>query len=170
MCECDHSISFILVHPMQQQLAFAQLDQLWHASSRNTVVILAKGTPMWHCGRIPSLQELDDERALWSTRDPSRSDDYAGWAREPATWTQLPPTKLELQTQRDLKTADFALRSLRQFTEDYCQCQHDLMKRTVRAWALLRGLDGVVRANSDENEVMIVRPKSDLILSAATPL
>jgi len=170
MCERGHSISFILVHPMQQQLAFAQLDQLWHASSRNTVVILAKGTLMWHCGRIPSLQELDDERALWSTRDPSRADDYAGWAREPATWTQLPPTKLELQTQKDLKTADFALRSLRQFTEDYCQCQHDLMKRTVRAWALLRGLDGVVRANRDENEVMIVRPKSDLILSAATPL
>lgn len=155
---------------MQQQLAFAQLDQLWHASSRNTVVILAKGTRMWHCGRIPSLQELDDARALWSTRDPSRADDYAGWAREPATWTQLPPTKLELQTQRDLKTADFALRSLLQFTEDYCQHQHDLMKRTVRAWALLKGLDGVVRANSDENEVMIVRPKSDLILSAATPL
>lgn len=144
--------------------ALVELTRIWDASGASKVVTIPERTELWHCGRIPSIAHLDGSRALWTTRNRERSDVYAGFAREPASWTKHLPTKLEFIVKRELRAADFALQSLLEFTRNHCSCQHEIMKRTLHAWMKLHNFDAVVRLNRDADEVVVARPTADLHL------
>jgi len=115
------------------------------------------------------MAHIDSSRALWTTRNPERSDLYAGFAREPG-WPDLPPTMLEFRVRRELRAADFASQSLRDFMWNYCDCQHPVMKSMLHAWMRQNKFDAVVRLNTDPDEVVLANPAEDLLLTAATPL
>lgn len=149
--------------------ALNELTRLWHEAG-GAELSLRQGSRIWHCGRIPSAQEMDDGKALWCTGNFAKSDDYAGWAKAPLPGAQHHATKLELETRRDLRAADFAMLSLRKFTQDHCRSHHDLMKHALRTWLMANELDAVVRINRDEDEVVIARPATDLIIRSALPL
>lgn len=150
--------------------AMKALDQLWQASTGSATEDLAEGTRLWHCGRIATTAHIDADRALWTTREASRADDYVGWAKEPASWTSIAATRLELAVTQPLRAADFAAHSLMKFTVEHCGSRHDQMKRTLRAWLVEHGLQAAVALNSDPNEVVIVFPARDLTIVAASAL
>ncbi|MFN7816286.1 MAG: hypothetical protein ACK5OQ_08550, partial [Burkholderiales bacterium] len=66
------------------------------------------------------------------------------------------------QTVRELRLADFGKASMGNFTEKFCNAEHDLMKRAVLAWIRRRGFDGIVSINGGADEVVISRPVADL--------
>lgn len=149
--------------------ALEELTRLWHKAG-GAELLIGQGTRLWHCGRIPSIQEMDDDRALWCTGNLAKSDDYAGWAKAPTRGVQHRATKLELEVRRDLRAADFAMQSLLMFTQNHCRAQHDLMKLTLRTWLSANGFDAAARTNRDEDEVVVVRPASDLVIATAVHL
>ena len=102
------------------KVALEELTRIWSASSNSRLVNVGTGTRLWHCGRIPSFEHLDGERALWTTCNADRADVYVGFAWEPASWTANPPTQLELVVCKELRAADFAAHSLVRFTQEYC--------------------------------------------------
>lgn len=147
-----------------------ELTRIWETASRSGTEVLPAGLVIWHCGCIPSLSEMDNSRALWTTRDDSTAAGYEGFARESAQWAKHPAVKLELQLRRPLKAADFASASLLAFTHEYCGCDHPTMKTALRSWMVEKGFDAVVRLNADPTEVVISWPAADLILQKATRL
>jgi hypothetical protein len=150
--------------------AMAELMQFWHQSSGSAVEELPAGMLVWHCGGIPSASELDDAKALWTSRDACAAADYEGTARENARWSRHPATRLELELRRPLKAADFASRSLRPFTQQHCDCNHNTMKMLLRMWMQSQGFDAIVRLNGDPTEVVVARPAADLTVRAAVAL
>jgi len=150
--------------------AMAELTRIWHRSSGSAVEELPAGMLVWHCGCIPSASDLDDAKALWTAREAAAAADYEGTARENSRWSKHPPTKLEFELRRPLKAADFASQSLRPFTQQYCNCNHDSMKAILRKWMLAEGFDAIVRLNSDPTEVVVARPAADLVVRVAVPL
>lgn len=160
------------IFPGHQQVATAALDELtslWRKAG-GAEQLVGQGTGLWHCGRIPSIQEMDDGQALWCTKSLAKSDDYAGWAKAPTRGVHHRPTKLELEVRRDLRAADFAMHSLLMFTQNHCRANHDLMKLTLRTWLAKHGFDAAIRTNRDADEVVLVRPASDLVIRNAEPL
>jgi hypothetical protein len=150
--------------------AMSELTRIWEQASGSATEELPAGLVIWHCGCIPSVSEIDDSRALWTTRDASTAAGYEGFARESAQWAKHPAVKLELQLRRPLKAADFASASLLAFTREHCGSDHSRMKTALRSWMVEQGFGAVVRLNSDPTEVVISSPAADLVLQTATRL
>lgn len=146
------------------------LSDIWARVGNSAIETLPMGTAVWHSGHIPSMTDMDDKRALWTTRSEAHNSDYVGTARETAKWRNAQPTRLALETVRTLNCADFNSASLHNFTMEQCDCNHDLMKQSVRAWCVENGFDAIVRLNSDPTEVVFAYPRSSLRLMAALAL
>lgn len=150
--------------------AMKELTRIWQEESSAGTEELPFGLVLWHCGCIPSHSEIDNARALWTTRDDSKAAGYEGFARESAQWANHPAMRLELQLRRPLKAADFAMASLLAFTREYCGHNHSTMKTALDSWMVEKGFDAVVRLNSDPTEVVISSPAANLDLQKATRL
>lgn len=149
--------------------ALAALDATWFGNSRRTR-LLQQGTRLWHGGVIGPNWPLDNRKGLWTTMNDHKKDRYNGWARDDAARYCLAPYLLEFETRRALRLADLNRHSMKQFTDNFCNGQHDLMKSTVLAWIANHGLDGIVSINGDDDEVVICYPVADLKQVDETPL
>ena len=147
----------------------AALTAIWEAAGSKSQQLEA-GQQLWHCGEVVTTADLDDERALWTTRDEALQDNYAGWAKESARLGAKPAHKATLATQRELRAADFDSASLLEFTATYCEAQHGNMKRAVRDWMLAKGFDAIVRLNRDPSEVVLAKPRSQAAVIGAAAL
>ncbi len=149
--------------------ALAVLTAIWQASGSKSLQLQA-GQQLWHCGEVVTTADLDDERALWTTRDEELQDYYAGWAKESARLGAKPAHKATLATETELRAADFDSASVLDFTATYCGAQHGQMKRIVRDWMLAQGFDAIVRLNRDPSEVVLARPRSQAAVIGAVAL
>lgn len=146
-----------------------ELGRIWDQAG-SLVENLSPGLRVYHSGHIPTMALMDDERALWTTRSEERKTHYVGSAREAVKWSKHAATLLTLAVRRDLKAADFDSVSLLLFTRTFCNHEHNQMKVAVRSWCIRNGFDAVVRLNSDPTEVVLVRPKTSLVLVHAQAL
>lgn len=96
------------------------------------------------------------------TIDNSKKGHYNGWAKADAVRSGKTPFLREFEAVKDLRLAHFNRVSLKQFTEDLCKGQHDLMKSAVIAWIGSHGLDGIISINGNDDEVVVCRPVDDL--------
>ena len=146
------------------------LTDIWLTNSSSAIKFIDIGTELWHCGRIPSSEHIDNNLALWTSCNPDHQDHYVGSARSPDFIRAHPPTKLRLSTVRKLKAADFNTASLLDFTKRHCSTNHQIMKETLRAWCVDNGLDAVVSINRGPDEVVIIYPADDLKIVDAVSL
>lgn len=146
-----------------------ELEKIWEQAG-SLVESVSPGLRVYHSGHIPTMDQMDDERALWTTRSEDCKTHYVGSAREAVKWAKHAATLLTLEVSRELKAADFDSASLLAFTKSYCNYDHNQMKVAVRTWCIRNRFDAVVRLNSDPTEVVLVRPKSSLSLVHAQPL
>ena len=149
-------------HTQPVTTAKQALTDVWLNNSNCAIKFIEIGTELWHCGRIPSYEHIDNNLALWTTCNPDHQDHYAGSAKSPDFIRAYPPTKLKLSTVKKLKAADFNTASLLSFTEQHCSTNHQIMKATLRAWCVDQGLDAVVSINRGPDEVVIIYPADDL--------
>jgi len=156
------------VAPCDEVRAVA-LTRIWadHGEVRET---MPEGTTLWHGGTVTKADEIDDARSLWCTRNGNDADRYDGQARQDAQRAGLQPYRLTLATARPLELANFGGASLRQFTRDHCDSQHELMKTALRDWCLVNRFDGVLNINCNLDEVVICRPAQDLIVKVTESL
>ena len=138
------------------------LTDIWLNNSNCAIDFIDIGTELWHCGRIPSFEHIENNLALWTTRNPDHQDHYVGSAKSPNSFRPYQPTKMKLSTLRNLKAADFNTASLLDFTVQHCATNHQIMKETLRAWCVDQGLDAVVSINRGPDEVVIIYPADDL--------
>lgn len=149
-------------HTQSVTTAKQALTDVWLNNSNCAIKFIEIGTELWHCGRIPSSELIDNNLALWTTCNPDHQDHYVGSAKSSDIFRAYPPTKLKLITVRKLKAADFNTASLLGFTEQHCSTNHQIMKETLRAWCVDQGLDAVVSINRGPDEVVIIYPADDL--------
>jgi len=159
------------LHAPEFKLAMQALTTIWSSHGCRTER-LPPGLQLWHCGLVAGPQDLDEQRALWTTRGSERQDWYADSAREQAKLEAMAPTphKLSFATACELKAADFGSLSLRGFTIEHCGTMHGRMKARLRQWMLENGFDAVVRVNGDPTEVVIARPRSALVCLGVSAL
>lgn len=160
------------VAPRDEQSATeraAALTRIWldGGAVRET---MPEGTPLWHAGTVSKAEEMDDARSLWCTRDINCANHHDGWARQDGRREGLQSYRLTLTTARPLELANFGGASLNKFTLDRCDHQHDRMKNALREWCLANSFDGVLNINCGSDEVVICRPRKDLIVKAAASL
>lgn len=146
------------------------LTRIWELAGGDKFEILSPGLLVYHSGHIPTMDEMDDERALWTTRSEMCKTNYVGSARECVKSSKHPATLLTLTTNQELKAADFNSVSLMKFIEDHCNFEHSQMKVAIRNWCIQNWFDAIVRLNCDPTEVVFVRPKTSLSLLHAQPL
>lgn len=149
--------------------ALDALTDIWMQAG-GLSVMLPSALALWHCGAISCQADLDDDRALWTTRDPAKQDYYVGWAKEGNRWMTVQAHKCLLTTNRLLRAADFDSASLSAFTTEHCGAMHDRMKVALRAWIIANGFSAAVRLNSDASEVVLTHPRSQATLAQRTLL
>jgi hypothetical protein len=154
---------------MTSQTIHDALTSVWQ-SAGGGVELLLKDMRLWHCGRIKSTDQIDNQSTLWTTRIEANRLHYAAIAQSPCDWTENPAAAIELRTCVELIAADFAGSSLLDFTRDYCDCKHPLMSRALRDWCLSLGFGAIVRLNGGHDEVVFSTPRSSLKVVASTPL
>jgi hypothetical protein len=146
---------------LQWPPATVAIDVIW-SENGSGVIRLPKGTSLWHAGLVGPQQPLNDERGLWLTNESSLRHNYSECAGQYARQIGAAAFLREFQTVRELRLADFGKASMGNFTEKFCNAEHDLMKRAVLAWIRRRGFDGIVSINGGADEVVISRPVADL--------
>lgn len=148
--------------PQPMTPAIQALTDIWLKNSNYAIQVIDIGTELWHCGRIPTSEHIENNNALWTTRNADHQNHYVGSAKSPNSFRPYQPTKLQLSTLRKLKAADFNTASLLDFTVQHCATNHQIMKETLRAWCVGQGLDAIVSINRGPDEVVIVYPADDL--------
>lgn len=150
--------------------AIQALTDIWTLAGHAGIEFLRKGTAVWHSGLITTMAEMDDHKALWTTRSADCQTTYCNSARADSAYAKKPAALLMMTLNTDLRAADFNSASLLKFTQDYCNSSHDQMKATLRAWCIHYKFDAVVRLNSDATEVVVVKPATSLSLITSQPL
>lgn len=132
--------------------------------------MLPTGLQLWHCGAVANAGDLDDDQALWTTRDPDRQYLYAESARATCKYLKKPPHLSALVTRQPLYAADFASSSLGEFTATICRTQHERMKQFLRQWMLENDFDVIVRLSGDPSEVVLAMPGVQASVTSSVPL
>ncbi|MFJ2492402.1 hypothetical protein ACIOV9_12765 [Pseudomonas iridis] len=145
---------------MSQRLS--ALDQTWFEAGKSYVQ-LSKGTKLWHAGVIGPDNHPKNDCPIWTTNDLGSKGDYIGFARNYGKQINRKPFLTEFVTTRELKLADFNCESLSDLTLRLCGANHDRMKAAVGQWLEINNLDGIVRVNRVDDEVVIRSPAKDIL-------
>jgi len=110
-------------HTQPVTTAKQALTDVWLNNSNCAIKFIDIGTELWHCGRIPSSEHIDNNLALWTTCNPDHQDHYVGSAKSPDSTRAYPPTKLRLSTVRKFRHPDprgILDGTLHQRVDDFC--------------------------------------------------
>jgi hypothetical protein len=147
-----------------------EILKIWVSAGKKTKT-LPKGFLLWHAGEIGPAFPVRDDRALWSTCLATEATHYNERARQDfARGDSQKPYLTNFETVRALNAVEFDGKSFRDFTFNFCKSNHDAMRSKVTAWLEKNGFEAAIGTNGGKNEVVILKPESDLAIINQTPV
>jgi hypothetical protein len=142
-------------------MPISALTTIWQ-KNQGGIQIVSSGMPLWHCGHIACLADVNDGLALWTTRSEEKKRVYESSARQNVPFIYPTAALLSLKLKHNIRVANFNEASLLAFTIDYCGFSHDRMKQALRQWCQVNSIDGIVSLNGDADEVVVINPTKNL--------
>ncbi len=139
---------------MNLKKAVEEIENLWNKKNKS-LFILNSNSQLWHSGIIDfNNSQLELDRVIWLTKEPSKQNFYNEWARQDANYRKVQAYKLELNSNIDLKLANFEEQHFHQITSDYLSSSHTNLNKALNEFCIRNSIDGIIRAD-DLNEIAL---------------
>lgn len=160
--------SVVCITPTTQTNLY--LDAAWKQNNSAKITLPIR-TKLWHGGIVGPNNPATNTEVLWTTRNEEHKHCYNDFALVGAKYIGVNAYLSEFETNKELLLADFNCYSLSEFTMEFCNGHHHLMKQALMAWLKTKPqLQGIVAINGGVDEVVISRPEQDLNIIQHIPL